>query len=360
VLPLVGGLRYKPRVRPRRIFVRAPNWVGDLVMATPAFARIRAGYPDAHITVGLRPYLRTLLDGNAWFDEVVDLPKSGALGLWRQARALRRSGFDLAIVLPNSPSAGLLALLAGIPVRLGYRQGRPLLMNMGLRAPRARRLFGRGPRRVPSPMPRYYHALLDLLGLPPGGERGELAVTADERERCDRWFAERGVPAAAPVVAMNAGASFGASKMWEPRRFARVASALRARGYVVVLLSGPGEVDTVRAIAAESGALAAIDPILPVGMLKPMIQRAALLVTTDSGPRHVAVAFDVPVVCLIGPTDSRYTDYCLDKTILLRKDLDCVPCQKKVCPLGHHDCMNEIAVDEVLAAADRLLAPAVG
>jgi heptosyltransferase-2 len=80
------------------------------------------------------------------------------------------------------------------------------------------------------------------------------------------------------------------------------------------------------------------------------------MITGDTGPRHVAVAFDRPVVCLIGPTDPTYTNYCLDGQALLRKDLPCSPCQRKVCPLGHHRCMRDIEVEEVLAAAERLLA----
>ena len=79
------------------------------------------------------------------------------------------------------------------------------------------------------------------------------------------------------------------------------------------------------------------------------------MITTDTGPRHLAVAFDKPVVCLIGPTDPRYTNYGLDKTIMIRRDLECSPCQRKVCPLGHHNCMKLIGAEEVIAAAEQLL-----
>jgi heptosyltransferase-2 len=210
-------------------------------------------------------------------------------------------------------------------------------------------------------MPEYYDELLDVIGLPPADQRPRLTVSDDERRRCEGWFAERGVGPDERLVAFNAGASYGASKLWEPARFIAVARALRERhGFVAVFLAGPSEADVVRSIAAEAGALAAVDPTLPVGMLKPMIERAELLITTDSGPRHVAVALGVPVVCLIGPTDPRYTDYCLEQTELLRQDLDCMPCQKKECPLGHHDCMRRIQVDDVLAAAERSLARPAG
>lgn len=328
-------------------------------MATSAFARIRAAFPDAHVVGALRPYLRTLLDGTSWFDALWDSPKAGsAAGLWRQASEVRRGRFDLAIVLPNSLESALVPFLAGVPRRAGYRQGRPGLLNVGLRAAAGRPWWSRrGPRRIPEPMPAYYDALLDRLELPPGPGRTQLTVTRAEQAECDAWFAARGVAPEQPVLAINAGASYGGSKLWDPMRFAAVARRFQeARGGRAVLLAGPAEVELVRAIARDAGALAAIDPVLPVGMTKPMVARAEALLTTDSGPRHIAVALGVPVVCLIGPTDRRYTDYALERQEVLRRDLDCSPCQRKECPLGHHRCMTEIEVDTVWAALERLLA----
>ena len=117
-----------------RIWLRAPNWLGDFVMATAAFARIRAAFPNAHITAGMRPYLRPLVD-EGLFDEIVATPKASGLGDFaRQVRALRQQRHDLAIVLPNSWITGAVPFFAGIPLRLGYRQGRPLLMNLGISA----------------------------------------------------------------------------------------------------------------------------------------------------------------------------------------------------------------------------------
>ena len=158
------------------------------------------------------------------------------------------------------------------------------------------------------------------------------------------------------VVSLNSGASYGGSKLWEPDKFAEVARYFRDRhGAAVVLLSGPGEVDMVRGIAADSGAIPTIDPVQPVGMLKPMLARSALLISTDSGPRHVGVAMQTPTVCLIGPNDRRYTDYCLEGQVVIQKDIECAPCQRKVCPLGHRNCMVMITVEEVIAAGESLL-----
>jgi len=344
-------------VNPRRIFVRAPNWVGDLVMATSAFARIRASFPQAEIICGLRPYLRSLLSGSDYFDDFVETPKAeGMRDLLAQARELRQRQCDLAIVLPNSLETALLVRLAGIPRRLGYKQGRPFLMNLGAYAPSAQGWGGLLSRRTPEPMPEYYRKLLDLIDLPAGPLATELFVTEEERRACAAWLAERGVGDEDLVVTVNAGASFGASKLWDPEKFAGVARELQERhGAAVVLLSGPGDVDMVRGIAEESGALAVVDPVLPVGMVKPMVARSSALITVDSGPRHVGVALGVPLVCLIGPNDPRYTNYGLEKTTLIRKDIECSPCQEKVCPLGHRRCMTMIEVDEVVDATVALL-----
>jgi heptosyltransferase-2 len=127
-------------------------------------------------------------------------------------------------------------------------------------------------------------------------------------------------------------------------------------GVRALVLVGPSEVDLGERIARDGGAICLSQPVLPLDKLKALVARGAVMVTGDTGPRHLGVAYDLPIVCLIGPTDPAYTNYCLERTVLLRRDLPCVPCQRKVCPLGHHRCMRDIPVDEVVAAAERLLA----
>lgn len=344
----------------RRVFVRAPNWVGDLVMATASFARLRAAFPQARLAGAMRPHLRSLLTGTSFFDDIVAAPRArGLRGLLKQVGEVRAGSFDLAVVLPNSLETGLVPYLAGVPWRLGYRQGRPGLMNLGLKAEPGRRPFWRrrGPRRVPVPMPRYYADLLDLLGIPPGGERPVLAVTDEESHHVQAWLERKGVRPDQRIVMLTAGASYGSSKLWMPERFAAVARHFRAEHDAAVLvLVGPGEVELGERIAAEGSAICCSDPVFGLDHLKALIARGDLLITGDTGPRHLAVAFDKPVVCLIGPTDPRYTSYCLDKTVLIRREeLDCLACQRKVCPLGHHRCMRDITVEQVVEAGERLL-----
>ena len=344
--------------RIRRLWLRAPNWLGDFVMATAAFERVRKAFPNAHITAGMRPYLRPLAGGSDWFDAIVDTPRAkGPADLWRQVRAMRAQRYDLAVVLPNSLGTGLVPFLAGVPVRLGYRQGRPLLMNVGKTAAVRRHWWQRreGPRRWPTPMPLYYGELLDEAGLPPGGVHPRLHVDAADDAWVQQHLRELGVADGTPLLLLVVGANFGSSKLWLPERFAAVARHFRQRGMQPLVLVGPGEVELGERIAATGDAIVLSRPVLPLDKLKALVARGALMITGDTGPRHIAVAFDRPVVCLIGPTDPNYTNYCLEHTVLLRKELPCSPCQRKVCPLGHHRCMRDITVDEVVAAGEQLI-----
>ncbi len=335
-------------------------------MATRAFHRLRKSLPGAQITVAMRPYLRDLLSGSTDFDAVLEAPKAGGIrGLRQQIRAVREGRFDLAVVFPNSLETGLVPKLAGIPIRLGYRQGRPGLMTLGPRAVPGRRgllamLRRRGPRRIPEPMPRYYERLLDCLELPPEADlHPRLVVVPVDREFVEAWLRERGLHDQ-PLALFTAGASFGASKLWMPERFAEVAKHMQAtRGMASIILAGPAEVNLARDIAAAGSVTAAVDPVLTLGQLKALVARASLMVTGDTGPRHIAVAFDIPTVVLMGPNDPRYTDYCMDDTVLIRKTLPCSPCQRKICPLGHHDCMRLITTEEVISAATGAAASAV-
>jgi heptosyltransferase-2 len=354
--------RVSPVVDPskiERIWIRVPNWLGDFVMATASFERIRAAFPRAHITAGMRPYLRLMAHGSDTFDEIVETPKGGGLrALWRQVREMRARRFDLAIVLPNSPSTGLVPRLAGVPLRLGYRQGRPGMMNLGLTAQVGRRWWQKraGPRRRPIPMPHYYRDLLDVLGIPPGGTHPRLAVTDDDDEWVTQHLVGLGVPADQPLLLLVVGANYGASKLWMPERFAAVSRHFQQRhGMRALVLVGPAEVELGERIAAEGDAIAMTRPVLPLNRLKALVRRAALMITGDTGPRHLGNAFDLPIVCMMGPNDPNYTDYCMERTALIRKDLACMPCQLKVCPLGHQRCMKDITVAEVASAGERLL-----
>jgi heptosyltransferase-2 len=193
--------------------------------------------------------------------------------------------------------------------------------------------------------------------MPRVGTRPILRVTDAEQQSALEVRRRLGVGVDAPYYLVNPGASFGASKLWLPDRFAAAARELSAQtGLRGICLAGPGEEALAQGITEQSGGalVAAVAPIVPLDVLKPLVRDAALLLTTDTGPRHYAVAFEVPIVCVMGPTDPGFTANDLDRTVVLRHVVPCGPCHLKTCPLDH-ECMRAITVAEVVAACLYLL-----
>jgi len=340
---------------PQRILVRSPNWVGDVVMATPALRALRHQFPDAHLALACKPYVQPILDGCPWLDELIVSPGRGLGEFGRLVRRLRRERFDLAMILPNSFRTALEAWLGGARRRVGYaRPGRR--RKWLLTDPIAPPLDARG-RFVPQPMVDYYLKLCAHVGCTDLSPREELFITPECQARADALLAKYGVASDARVLGINPGGAFGSSKVWMADRFAAVADALADRhGFRVLLFGSPNE----RPILEQVAAAMAHEPILTVpgemdlDVLKPLVARCSLLVTNDTGARHFAVAFGVPLVCVMGSTSPAYTHCNLERQAIVRVDVDCGPCQKKAC-VQDHRCMTQITPAMVTAAAEDML-----
>jgi heptosyltransferase-2 len=331
-----------------------PNWVGDVVMATPAVRALRQAFPGARIVGVLRPYVAGVLEGTGWLDELVPFESRR---WWSVARRLRRLRIDTAVLFPNSFRSALVARLGGCRRRIGYaRYGRgPLLTD---RLPPRRDARGR---LEVSPVLDAYNLLAAWAGATVTSRKLELATTPADEAAADRVWRTAGLGTAREVICLNPGAAFGAAKHWPSESFAELSRQLiDRRGSRVLVLCGPSERDLAREIAARTARPGAVhtlaDTPLSLGLTKACVRRADLLVTTDSGPRHFAAAFDRPVVTLFGPTHIAWTETDHPKAVHLQKKLPCGPCQERVCPLGHHRCMTELTPAEVLAAAEGLLA----
>jgi heptosyltransferase-2 len=159
------------------------------------------------------------------------------------------------------------------------------------------------------------------------------------------------------VVGIAPGAAFGPSKRWLPERFAAVADALHESSNAQCLLfTGPGEEDTRDAVlaAARHPLLDVQQPAPSVAKLKAGIAELDLLIGNDSAPRHIAIAFGVPVICIMGPTAPAYTTSPYERGEVIRVDVDCGPCQKPTCVTDHR-CMKQITVAHVVDAARQFL-----
>jgi heptosyltransferase-2 len=319
-------------------------------MCTPALRALKCRFPQAQLTVAARQAGCDLLSGLPWIDGLVALPsRPGPALLWQLADRLAPASRDLCVIFPHSLRAALLAWLAHGARRVAYGRGyRRWLLTDAVAPHREEGVI------APIYMAREYLELVAPLGCVDDG--AGLELYADPLAR--RVVRERCV-GSGPLVAFAPGAAFGPSKQWMPERYAAVADALReSHGARCLLLTGPGEEATRDAVqaAARVPLLVAQGGAPSVSLLKAAIAEADLFIGNDSGPRHIAIAFAKPVVCIMGSTSPRYTDSPWERGQVLRIDVDCGPCQKPRCATDHR-CMKGIAVEDVVCAARAFLPP---
>lgn len=341
------------------ILVFCPNLVGDTAMATPAFRALRLGFPAARIVAVIKPKIAAVLDGGGWFDDRIGFDPRSKRAEERSLAVLgrlRRERPDVAVLFPNSTRSALMAFGSGARRRVGYdRGGRGWLLTDRLEPIRDDRGGFR-----PSPIVDAYLELAAALGCPGDGPRLDLHTTpADERAADEAWAA-LGLPADRPVVALNTGGAFGPAKSWPEGHFADLARRLNDElGAGVLVVCGPGESAAAREIVRQAdrpGVASLADRPMSLGLTKACIRRASLLVTTDSGPRHFGVAFDVPTLGLFGPTHVAWTLTHHAKSLHLHHPVPCGPCQRPTCAEGHHRCLRDLSPAAAFAAARRMLA----
>jgi heptosyltransferase-2 len=347
----------RPLERCDRLLVALPNWVGDVVLATPVLAALRAHFLNARITLLLRKYVREIVAGGGWHDDERYWPDRRDGGLRAElnlARQLRDERYDAVLLLTNSFRSGLLAWLARIPRRVGYaRDGRTWLLTDRLRPLKQGGAF------VPASVLPYYCKIAEQVGCPVTDRRLRLGVTPDEDEAGRALRRHYRLDDGSPYAVINPGAAFGAAKCWPAERFAalcdRIAFELSMK---CVLVGAPAEAALMRRIAekATSPAICCLEPGTTLGSLKPLVRDSALLVCNDTGPRHYGNAFGVPTLTIFGPTHQAWTDTDYAGEIRLQIPVDCGPCQLPVCPLDHR-CMTGISVDMVMEIVRRLALP---
>ena len=341
----------------QRILIRATNWVGDAVMSLPALQAVRRRFPEAEITVLARPWVADLYRREPFADRVLLYEaRPGARdwrGKWRAARSLRLEGFDAAILLPNSFEAALIAWLARIPKRIGYRRdGRGPLLTDG--APRPR------PGEIPRHESYYYLEMLRRAGLIEELPRvNEICLdgAAEARERGRERLREAGL--GPDVIGVSPGAAFGSAKRWLPERFAQAATQVaQARGLAVAVFGSAGEREICERVARGiEAAGAAARNFAGRTSLAEFIELAAacrLFLTNDSGAMHVAAALGTPTVAVFGSTDPEATGPLGRHARIVREPVDCAPCKLRECPIDHR-CMTRIEAARVAEAALQLL-----
>ncbi len=323
-------------------------------MATPAIRALRSHLgPDRRLVGIMRPYVADVLAGTTWFDETIVYDKSPArfsLAGRTVCKQLRDAKLDRIVLLTNSLRTAWMAWRAGAHERIGYvGDMRAWLLT----------------HRLPQPMSTLptidgYLQLAAAVGAWSTSRRLELATTDADEHRAEAVWSSLGLPPGDRVVVLNSGGAYGAAKRWPIEHCAELARRIANRCDLSVLVNcGPAERHFAQEIEQRAShprvvSLAGFDE-LPIGLTKACIRRSRLVISTDSGPRFVAIAFGKPVITLFGPSDpnATTTHYTLETPLSL--NLDCQPCMARECPLGHHRCMRDMSVDRVFAAvADAL------
>ena len=329
----------------KKALIVAPSWIGDTIMAQPLFARLHARHPglrlDALAPSWVAPVLRRMDD----ITEVIDSPFGhGQVSLkarWQLARQLAAGDYDAVYVLPNSLKSALVPFLAGIPRRIGFTgESRYGLINvrhhldktaLPLMVERFAQLAEAPGVPVPKPIlhPKIRSTATDQKN----------TLTALGRERPERF------------AAFCPGAEYGPAKRWPAAHFAALARNLAGHGYRIGLFGSPKD----KAVADEISALAPglCDNLCGATSLEQAIDLLAmadLVVCNDSGLMHVAAALDRPIVALYGSSSPGFTPPLSDQADILSLKLECSPCFKRECPLGHLDCLNKLSPAQVLAA----------
>jgi heptosyltransferase-2 len=336
------------------LVLRAPNWVGDVVMATPVFDAALASESFGRVTVVLRAHLAPLLEDSAIAGALRPVQRGE-----REVDVLRSLAPDAVALLTSSFGAAWRAFRARVPIRAGAAlAGRGRLLTHAVVPPT------RDGRRVPIPTAHLLRDIAGLVGLSVADLHPRLAFGDAVAARAAEILAAAGLDAGEPYFVCAPGAAFGAAKLWPPEHFAAVVDAVHERrGWRPVVTCGPGEEALAQAVVdvARAPVVSLIDAPRSLALLKPIVAHGRLLVVGDSGPRWFAAAFDVPCVSVMGPNFPELTASSLECCEVVRLEgLECAPCLQRVCPLGHHRCMRELAPQRVIEAVERVLARADG
>lgn len=327
---------------PNNIIVRMPNWLGDLVMATPVLKDLRARYPSAHITAMALAGPAALLEKDPHINALMRFKKpSGWIHNIRSSEfidSLRAAEYDLGILLTNSFSSALWFWRAGIPNRIGFSAyGRRLLLTQSLSYPHAP-----GQHQVIT-----YKKLLEPLSIPLSSTAPKLYLDEAEKAYARNQLSKMGIPDNATIIGINPGAAYGSAKCWIPERFHEVAHRLiHDKGYTVLFFGDELTSPLVQNICCGlSERFINLAGKTSLRELLAYISQCKTLLTNDSGPMHIAAALGVPPLALFGSTsDAKTSPYLSGKVI--HKHVSCSPCYQRTCPIDFR-CMKRIESDEV-------------
>lgn len=322
-----------------RILIILPNWLGDTVMATPAIELLSKYYPDSKFTfVGSYISIETIKYHPRCEKTVVDETKKTSSRLLATYKLARELGeFDLAITFRNQIHSTLLLKFIGGVICIAKKSWHSMF------------LLSHTPHisRTSQHLAQQY-AQLAMTDMSTWNKKTPKLKLYIEPKRFEK-----------PTMGINAGATYGSAKRWYPEKFAEVAAEFSSV-YDIIIFGGPNEVEVAKEIEQNLKVSNITNYTNLAGKttikeLCSLIGGCSLFITNDSGPMHIAAAYSIPTVSIFGPTKHTETSQWMnEKGRIVRHDLECSPCFKRECPLGHHDCMKGITASEVIEAAKEL------
>ena len=332
--------------------------------ALPVLAALRSAYPDAHIAWLVNRTFAPLLAGNPLLNEVIEFDRRrygrmwwnlrANLAFWRFVAEIRSRRFDLVIDLQGLIRSGLLAWFSGARRRVGLataREGAWVFYNQRVR-----------------PDADVEHAvdknlaLVRAIGVKAETPEFPLGLQDQERSAARRILAKSAGREIEHFTAVMPGARWD-SKRWSTEKLAALIDRMHEAGLPhCVLLGGPDDHELAAEIVSRCRT-PVVDLIGQTSLreLTALIDLADQVVCHDSGPMHIAAALGKPTVAVFGPTNPRRTGPYSPAARVVTHEIDCAPCYRRECPLGHHDCMQKLAADKVFEAvrAGRSEAPEV-
>lgn len=325
------------------IIVRMPNWIGDMVMATPVLTDLRKKFPDARITAMCRAPICDLLKNDPEVDELFCFSKTSSFSRRSDKKniveKLRYGQYDLGILLTHSLSSAWWFWQGKVGTRLGYDcNGRRFFLTHPVPLP---------PNADRQHLVMTYKMLLEPLGIPISETSPRLFLTEKERNEAKTLLHQHGVTKESVLVGINPGATYGSAKCWLPERFREVAEKLLQDPHIYIVFFGdqptaPLVKEIVQGLGPRVINLAGLTSLRELASL---ISQCRVLLTNDSGPMHIADALGTKIVALFGSTNEIVTGpYRTGKVI--HKHVACSPCYQRTCPIDFR-CMKQIQADEV-------------
>mgnify|MGYP003393251197 CR=1 FL=1 len=338
----------------KKILIRGTNWIGDAVLTMPAVNAVRKRFPDAEISILVKPWVAELFENSPDIDRIIiydDKKYSRLCGKRKLISDLKKYKFDMAILFQNAFEAAFLTYFAGIPIRYGYNtDGRGMLLTHKIVL---------SDETLNKHQVWYYLDLLRPLGI--NIEKPELSLKIGNKDKAAALniLKKNRIKKGDLIIGINPGASYGHAKRWFPDRYAKLADRLIERHAANIILFGSKD---DKEVANEIASLSSHKLINLAGKTSlseaiALIERSRLFITNDSGLMHIAAALNVPVIAIFGSTSPERTGPYGKGHHKIYKNAECSPCLKRECPTDFK-CMELISVDEVYNDVEGTLAVA--